>query len=64
MIGIMLAQHRGQWLSITSALSQCMVLSCVSGAEIESVTRIGQKHGTITQCCFNVGPAPKTVDQQ
>ena len=36
----MLAQRRGRWLSITSALGQCIVLSGVSGAGIESVTRI------------------------
>ena len=36
----MLAQRRRQWSTITSALGQCIVLSGVSGAGIESVTRI------------------------
>ena len=34
------AQRRRQWSSITSALGQCIVLSGVSGAGIESVTSI------------------------
>ena len=34
----MLAQRRRQWPSITSSLGQCIVLSCVSGAGIESVS--------------------------
>ena len=63
---MILAQRRSRWPSITSALGQCIVLSGVSGAEVlgryqhnEAVIR----HGTITQCCFNDGPASKTVGQ-
>ena len=36
----MFAQRRRQWPSITSALGQCIVLSGVSGARMESVTGI------------------------
>ena len=36
----MLAQRRRRWPSITSALDQCNMLSVVSGAGMESVTRI------------------------
>ena len=35
-----LAQCRRWWPCITSALGQCIVLSCASGAGMESVTRI------------------------
>ena len=37
-IGIMLAQRRRRWPSITSALGQCIVVSGDSGAEILKVT--------------------------
>ena len=37
---MILAQRRSQWPSITSALGQCIVLSGVFGAGVESVTRI------------------------
>ena len=63
-VGVMFAQRRRQWPSITSALGQCIVLSGVSGTGLESITRIVtpmQKHGTITQCCFNVGPTSKKI---
>ena len=36
----MLAQRRRQWPRITAALGQCIVCSSVSGAGLESVTRI------------------------
>ena len=36
----MLAQRHRRWLSITSALSQCIVLSGDSGAGMKSITRI------------------------
>ena len=52
----MLAQ-RG---SITSELDQYIVLSGVSGAGMLKRHQHNAaviKHGTITQCCFNVGPA-------
>ena len=41
--GIMLAQRRRQWPSITSALGQSIVLSGVSGAGILKVTSIMQQ---------------------
>ena len=44
MVGIMLAQRRRWWPSITLALGQCIVVSGVSGAGIESVTRITLQH--------------------
>ena len=56
LIGIMLAQRRRPWPSITSVLGQCIVLSGASGAGMESVTRIVNR-------CFNTGPASKTVGQ-
>ena len=40
LVGIILAQRRRRWPIITSALGQCIVLSGVSGAGMESVTRI------------------------
>ena len=40
LVGIMLAQCRRRWPGITSALSQCIVLSGASGVGLESVTRI------------------------
>ena len=43
LVGIMLAQRRRRWPSITSALGQCSVLSGVSGAGMESVTRIAMQ---------------------
>ena len=43
LVGIMLAQRRRRWPSITSALCQCIVLFGVSGAGIESATRIIQQ---------------------
>ena len=39
----MLNQRRRQWLSITSALGQCVVLSDVCGAGILKVTSIMQQ---------------------
>ena len=69
LVGIMLAQRRRLWPSITSELGQCIVLSGVSGVGMEKRHHHShrhaavRKHGTITQCCFNVGPASKTVDQ-
>ena len=57
----MLAQRRRQWPSITSALGLCMVLiSGVSGAGIKASPAC-RKHDAIAQCCFNFGPASKTV---
>ena len=66
LVVIMLAQHRRRCPGITSASGQCIVLSGVSGAGMlkrhqhNAAVRI---HGTITQCCFNDGPALKTVCQ-
>ena len=36
----MLTQRRRQWISITSALGQCIVLSDISSARMECATRI------------------------
>ena len=44
----MLAQRRRRWPSITSALGQCIVFSGVSGAGMESVTRITIKQSENT----------------
>ena len=67
LVGIMLAQRRRRWPIITSALGQCIVLSGVSGAGMGKRyphnNATARKHGTITQCCFNLGPAAKTVGQ-
>ena len=44
----------------------CIVLSGVSGAGMLKRHRhnaVVTKHGTITQCCFNDGPASNTVGQ-
>ena len=63
----MLAQRRRQWPSITSALGQCIVLSGVSGAGVlkrHQLNAAVRKYSKITQCCFNDGPASKTVGQQ
>ena len=43
LVGIMLAQRRRRWPSITSALGQCIVLSGVFGAGILKVTSINQQ---------------------
>ena len=62
----MLAQRRRRWPSITSALGQCILLSGVSGAGMlksHQHNAAVRKHGTITQCCFNDGPASMTVGQ-
>ena len=62
----MSVQRRRRWPSITSALGQCIVLSGVSCAEIlkrHQHYAAVRRHGTITQCCFNDGPASKTVGQ-
>ena len=62
----MLAQRRRRWPSLTSAPGQCIVLSGVSGAGMSKRHQHNaavRKHGTITQCCFNHGPALKTVGQ-
>ena len=62
----MLAQPRRQWPSNTSILGQCIVLSGVSGAGLlkrHQHNAAVRKHGTITQCCFNDGQAPKTLKQ-
>ena len=40
LVGIMLAQRRRRWPSISSGLGQCIVLSGVSGAGMEIITRI------------------------
>ena len=45
----MLAQRRRRWLSITSALGQCIVLSGVFGAGMESVIRINQQSENTVQ---------------
>ena len=66
LVGIMLAQRRRRLPSITSALGQCIVLSGVSGAGMlkrHQHNAAVRKPGTITQCCFNDGPASKTVGQ-
>ena len=55
----MLAQSCRRWPSITSALGQCIVISGVSGPGMlkrHQHNAAVRKHGTITQCCFNVGP--------
>ena len=61
LVRIILAQRRRQWPSITSALGQCIVLSSVSGAGMESVTRIvtGMRqsrynHPMLFQCLASV----------
>ena len=55
----MLAERRRQWPSITSALGQCIVLACVSGAGIESITRIvtgmQQSENTVQSASKTVG---------
>ena len=64
LVGIMLSKRRRLWPSISSALGQCIVLSGVSGAgmlKCHQHNAAVRKHGTITQCCFNDGPASKTV---
>ena len=66
LVGIMLAQRRRWWPSITSALGHCIVLSGVSGAGMfkrHQHNAAVKKHGTITQRCFNDGSASKTVGQ-
>ena len=35
----------------------------LSAVVVKNVKLLPSKHGTITQCCFNVGPASKTVGQ-
>ena len=45
----MLAQLRRRWPEITSALGQCIVLPGVSGAGMESVTRIIQQSENTVQ---------------
>ena len=55
-----------RWPIITSALGQCIVLSGVSGAGMikrHQHNAAVRKHDTITQCCFNDGPASKSVGQ-
>ena len=48
LIEIVLAQLRRQWPSITSAFSQCIVLSAVSGDEIVPiVTPMQQSENTV-----------------
>ena len=62
----MLPQRRRRWSSIPSALGQCIVLSSLSSAGMfkrHQQNAAVRKHGTITQCCFNDGPASKTVGQ-
>ena len=62
----MLAQRRRRWPSITPALGQCIVLSGVAGAGMlkrHKHNAAVRKNGTITQCCFDDGPASKTVGQ-
>ena len=49
LVEIMLAQRRRRWFSITSVLGQCIVLSGVSGAGMESVTRIIQQSENTVQ---------------
>ena len=58
LIEIMLAQRRRRWLSITSALGQCIVLSGVSGAGMESVTRITRQQSENTVQSPNAVPMP------
>ena len=58
----MLAQRRRP--KITSALGQCIVLSGVSDAGMlkrHQHNGAVRKNNAITQCCFNDGPALKTV---
>ena len=57
----MLAQRRRRWPSITSALGQCILLfgKCFrrrDGKRHPHNNSAFSKHGTITQCSFNVGP--------
>ena len=62
----MLTQRRRRWSIITSPLGQCIVLSGVPGAGMlkrHQHNAAFRKHGTITQRCFNDGPATKTAGQ-
>ena len=52
----MLAQRRSRWPSITSALGQCIVLSGVYGAGMESVTRITMQQSENTVQSPNAVP--------
>ena len=54
----MLAQRRSRWPSNTSALDQCIVLSGVSGAGMERVTRIAmQQSENMVQSPLNIETA-------
>ena len=67
LVGIMLAQRRRRWPCITSALGQYIMLSGVFWRRDQKRhthnNAVLGKHGTVTQCCFNVRPASKTVGQ-
>ena len=66
LVGIMLAQRRRCWPSITFSIGP---MYCVIWCFWHRMLMCHQhnaavrKHGTITQCCFNAGPASKTVGQ-
>ena len=62
LVGIMLAQRRRRWPSITSALGQCILLAVLFWRQDgkrhpQTINAAVRKHGTITQCCFKVWPA-------
>ena len=66
----MLAQLRRWWISITSVLGQCIVLSGVSGAGMESVTRITllqsentYNHPMLFQCRISVEDCGSTLTE-
>ena len=69
LVGIMLAQRRRRLPSITSALGQCIVLSGVFVARMESVTRIMQQlenkynHPMLFQCRTSVEDCGSTLKQ-
>ena len=56
----MLAQRRRWWPSITSALGQYRLLSGAGMLKRHQHNAAVRKHGTVTQCGFNDGPALKT----
>ena len=63
LVGINLNQCHRRWTSITSALGQCIVLSGVSGAGTESVTRLTMRQSENTVQSSNAVSMTKTVGQ-
>ena len=70
LVGIMLAQRRRRWSNVISQLAQMYrVIQAVTfrGIHVNMVKRhpygSQSKHGTITQFCFNVGPASNTIER-